>query len=284
MSRFLFLLSLIGSFLLLSFSVPEVSWTTPTDSITKPFDLCAADNSAFQVGEEITYKLYYNWNFIWLSAGEVTFRVFSDPEGYRLEAKGRTYSSYEWFFKVRDTYTAVVDRETLQPIRTIRDIQEGGYRLYEKVEYRDGTREAISWRKRQDWEPTEETYNLSGCTHDVLSAIYYARNQDYDRIQPGTAFPLRIFIDREELNLQVKYIGKKKRVNVRGQGKFKAIHFSPETVAGTVFSEGAEMHVYASDDRNRLPLLIESPVAVGSVKAILKSHKGLRYPLTAKAN
>ena len=40
--------------------------------------------------------------------------------------------------------------------------------------------------------------------------------------------------------------------------------------------------VYVSDDKNRIPLLIESPVSVGSVKAVLKNYKGLKYNMTAK--
>ena len=30
-------------------------------------------NNAFQNGEELVYKIYYNLNFVWIPAGEVTF-------------------------------------------------------------------------------------------------------------------------------------------------------------------------------------------------------------------
>jgi hypothetical protein len=42
------------------------------------------------------------------------------------------------------------------------------------------------------------------------------------------------------------------------------------------------MKIYVSDDQNRLPIMIESPVSVGSVKAVLQSYEGLRFPMTAK--
>ena len=63
---------------------------------------------------------------------------------------------------------------------------------------------------------------------------------------------------------------------------FKTIKFTPEVIAGQVFDEDTEMNVWVTDDQNRIPLLIESPVAVGSVKAVLKNYKGLRYDMTAK--
>ena len=36
---------------------------------------CNEKNFAFQEGEVINYHAYYNWGFIWLNAGMVTFTV-----------------------------------------------------------------------------------------------------------------------------------------------------------------------------------------------------------------
>ena len=32
-------------------------------------DVCNTENNAFQAGESITYKLYYNLGYLWVSAG-----------------------------------------------------------------------------------------------------------------------------------------------------------------------------------------------------------------------
>ena len=42
------------------------------------------------------------------------------------------------------------------------------------------------------------------------------------------------------------------------------------------------MNVWVSDDKNKVPLLIESPVSVGSIKVVLKSYKGLKYEMDAE--
>ncbi|MBP6185384.1 MAG: DUF3108 domain-containing protein [Saprospiraceae bacterium] len=260
--------------------IPQGNGQVRTEA--KPFDLCETANQAFKSGEEVVYTVYYNWNFVWLSAGEVTFKVEELPNAYKLTAKGRTFPSYEWFFKVRDYYEAIIDKKTLLPLKTIRDIKEGGYRLYEKVEYHEGGYTVTSHRGKESKKLTPKEFKLSGCTHDVLSSIYFARNQAFDGLSKGATFPVRVFLDREEYNLRIKYLGKLHKVEVKNQGTFRAIGLSPETVAGTVFSEGAVMTVYASDDANRIPLMIESPVSVGSIKAVLKSHKNLRYPLSSR--
>jgi hypothetical protein len=44
------------------------------------------------------------------------------------------------------------------------------------------------------------------------------------------------------------------------------------------------MKVWVSKDQNRIPLLIESPIAVGSVKAVLMDYKGLRHDAPKKLN
>ena len=46
--------------------------------------------------------------------------------------------------------------------------------------------------------------------------------------------------------------------------------------------DDAKMTVWVSDDQNRIPILIESPVSVGSVKMVLKEYWGLKYDFTAK--
>jgi hypothetical protein len=41
------------------------------------------------------------------------------------------------------------------------------------------------------------------------------------------------------------------------------------------------MTVWVSDDENKIPLRIESPISVGSVKVDMMNYKNIRYPLTA---
>ncbi|MCB0576838.1 MAG: DUF3108 domain-containing protein, partial [Saprospiraceae bacterium] len=71
---------------------------------------CSTTNNTFQNGEQITYKIYYNLNFVWIPAGEVVFKIFDEGSQYHYQAIGTTYSSYEWFFTVRDEYNSWVDK------------------------------------------------------------------------------------------------------------------------------------------------------------------------------
>lgn len=259
----------------------------PTDSSEQaitdlPYSPCKMENNTFKGGEELVYKIYYNWNFVWLAAGEVTFKVEDLGNKYHLSAHGRTYKSYEWFFTVRDYYDTYVDKETLLPYISIRNVREGGYRLYDAVTFEPSRNVAVSNRgkSRETAKPTE--YPIDNCMHDILSIIYYTRNIDFDNLNSGDHFPIKIFMDKETWPLKVRYKGKEDNKKIKGQGKFRTHRFNPEVIVGNVFKEDSQMSVWVTDDENKIPLLIESPVSVGSVKVVLKSHKGLKYDFNAQ--
>lgn len=275
-------------FSIMAFTIPPTE--TDSTSINIPLldaekdviEPCFMENKTFQGGEEITYKLYYNWGIMWLSAGEVTFKVNDMGSQYHVAVAGRTYKSYEWFFKVRDYYDTYIDKNSLLPKTAIRNVREGKYRLYDEITFDQENKKASSLRGKTKDVATKKNYNLGECMHDMLSVIYYSRNIDFESYKEGEEFPVKIFMDKEVWPLNVKYKGKQSRKKVKGKGRFNTIKFSPQVVSGRVFKEGEKMMVYVSDDKNRIPLLIESPVSVGSVKAVLKNYKGLKYDMTAK--
>jgi len=254
---------------------------TALDSVTPP-SRCMIENHAFQPGEKVVYKIYYNWNFVWLAAGEVTFEVKDTGKQYHLSVVGKTYPSYEWFYKVEDKYNTFIDKETLLPSVSIRDIQEGNYTLYDKITFDKDRNVAKSLRGRSKEKAELKEYSVEGCMHDILSIIYFARNLDFNNMEEGAQIPVKIFMDEETWPLAVRYKGKDDKKRIRGMGKFRVIEFTPELISGQYFEEGDEMKVWVSDDKNRIPLMIESPVSVGSIKAVLKEYDGLRYDLEAK--
>jgi hypothetical protein len=254
------------------------------ENSTPVIEPCQTNNEVFTAGEELVYKIYYNWNFMWLSAGEVVFRVYDDDDEYHLSARGRTYDSYEWFFEVRDNYDSYISKSNLLPRLSIRDIKEGSYERYDRVTFDQDRRKATSVKGKSRADATPQDFNVNGCMHDILSVMYYLRNIDVEAMNTGDELPIKIFFDRETFPLKVKYLGTEANTKVKGMGRYKTHKFSPQLIAGEVFKEGDEMSVYVSRDKNKIPVLIESPVSVGSVKVVLKSYKGLRYDFTAKVN
>jgi hypothetical protein len=54
------------------------------------------------------------------------------------------------------------------------------------------------------------------------------------------------------------------------------MRFKPMVLKGKVFSQPYPMTLWISDDKNRVPLLVESGLVVGSVKLELSEYSGLK--------
>ncbi|MFZ9660999.1 MAG: DUF3108 domain-containing protein, partial [Chitinophagaceae bacterium] len=88
------------------------------------------------------------------------------------------------------------------------------------------------------------------------------------------------FIDDEVHSLFIRYVGRD--VVKTRFGTYKAIKIKPLLIRGTIFEGGEKMAVWISSDSNRIPLRIESPITVGSVKVDLQFFQNLRYPFLSK--
>jgi hypothetical protein len=126
---------------------------------------------------------------------------------------------------------------------------------------------------------TKGVYKVPGCIQDVISAVYYARNIDFSKYNVNDKIPFKMFLDNEVYDMYIRYLGKE-TVKTK-YGKFKAIKFKPLLVKGTIFEGGEKMTVWVSDDGNHVPVRIESPISVGTIKVDMMGNKNLRYPLTS---
>jgi hypothetical protein len=214
----------------------------------------------------------------------VTFKVekndFKGIPCYKLSGIGGTYPSYDWIFKVRDRYECWVDTSTLKPYRYIRDVQEGGHLFYNECFFNFNKEKAycVTTEKKKS---RLDTVPISPCSFDPLTMIYYSRNIDYAKYKPKDTIPISLFLDSKVYSLYIRYLGKEK-IKLDDKHSFNCIKFSPLLVEGTLFKGGEGMTVWATDDKNRIPIYVEAPILVGTVKAKLMNWKGLRNVMDAK--
>lgn len=237
-------------------------------------EFCGLRNYSWQAGESVNYHVYYTLAGIYVYGGDATFSIKNDRLNgkpvYHIVGEGKTNSFFDGLFKVRDRYETYVDTGSLQPYKFIRNVLEGDYKKFETVTFNHEANTATS---------TNGTFKVPNCVHDVLSAIYYCRNIDFNKYKPGAQIPFTMFIDDKHYNLYVRYLGKEK-IKTK-YGRFNAIKFKPLLIEGTIFTGGEKMTVWVSDDANKMPLRIESPISVGSVKVDMMDYKNIRYPLTS---
>lgn len=240
----------------------------------KQGDFCGIKNTAFSSGETVQMTVFYSALGAYIGAGEATFTTnlerYNGKPVYHAVGVGKTYPFFDNFFKVRDRYESYIDTATLNPYKFIRNVEEGGTKIYNNVTFNQSSNTAVS---------TNGVFKISDCLQDVVSAVYYARNIDFNKYKKGDKIPFDMFLDDEVYHLYIRYLGREK-IKTK-YGKFRAIKFSPLLIKGTIFQGGEKMVAWVSDDPNHLLLRVESPIVVGSVKVDMMGYKNLRYPLTS---
>jgi len=236
---------------------------------------CTIRNSAFKEGEKVGFTVYYSvGNLVNASAGtgafSTTLEQLNGRSVYHVTAEGRTLPSYEWAYKARDVYETYMDTETLQPLKFIRNVNEGGYKKYQNVSFNKGANTAIT---------NEGVFKIPACVQDVVSSVFYARNVDFNRLKINDRIAFSMFLDNEVYQMSIRYLGKE-TISTK-YGRFKAIKIRPVTIKGNIFAGDEKMTVWVTDDANKMPVRVESPIVVGKVRIDMTSFQGLRNPMTA---
>lgn len=250
-------------------------FTLLTGGSGKDADFCSIRNTTTRHGEQIDFTVFYSVAGIYVTAGFATFinkvEMLNGKPVFHITGTGRSNSSYDWIYKVRDRYESFIDTATMLPLKFIRDVREGSTRKYENISFNHRSNTVVTDSGLKKVPP---------CIQDVLSTIYYSRNLDFEKYKTNDKIPFQMFLENEVHELYIRYIGKE-TITTR-YGTFDAIKFKPLLVEGTIFSGGENMTVWVSDDKNRIPVRIESQILIGSVKVDLSGYKNLRHEFSSK--
>lgn len=240
----------------------------PTDE-----PLRVIDNNAFRVGEYLKYRIHYgmiNAGIAELAITERTTR--SDRPVYHMVGKGRTVGMAEWFFRTRDTYETYMDTEAMLPWEFIRDVNEGGFIIKRHI-YFDHHK-----NKAKDIDlPKPTTFDMASGSQDMLSAFYFARTLNTVDLKVGDEIPINMFLDHEDFPFKLKFLGT--NLIKTKWGKINCLKFRPIVQSGRVFKEEEGMTLWVSDDANKIPVRLETELAIGSIKMDLIAYKNPRHPL-----
>ena len=243
---------------------------------------CKPSVWSFKSGEELYYNVVYNWGFIWVEAGKVNFKAkkeyFKGKQVFHFSGTGFSLKKYDWIFTVRDYYNSYAEISDLKPIKYIRNTSEGKYKTDNTYNF--------DYKKRKIYTDTEnsskpkslDTLKLPYCLFDIMTAVFYVRTLDLKSYNIDEKISLKMIIDNEIYNLYGRYLGKE-TIKTKDKKKYKTLKFSIKLVEGTIFSGGEDLIVWVSDDNNRIPILVEAKILVGSVKASFDYAKNTKYPL-----
>ncbi len=247
---------------------------TPVDNVSnavkkEAFVYRKIGNNAFSYKEKLSYRVHYgfiNAAVINLEVGATAISVNS-RNTYYIKAEGKTISTFDWMFKVRDKFETYIDQDALAPQKFQKAVIEDSYKDTDVAVFKH--EEKHLWSTKAKGKVTMPEY-----TQDIISALYYARNLDFASAKVGQEYPINIYLDNEIYNLKFKYDGKETiKTDI---GKVKCIRLVPKLVVDRVFKKEDDMTIWVTDDANKIPVRVKAKIAVGSLKVDLTSYSNLK--------
>ena len=245
----------------------------------------SASELAFKAGERLTMVANYKWGIISADAGEATMTIeqetFRDTTYFAVRLFVTSYKFWDNFFQLRNIYEGRFDIRTLRPYYFYRNISENTYKMVNSMHF-NGNDYTIKSSTQRGKHPKKDTV-LQGtaATYDLISLFFNSRNLDFSNLKEGKIFPFSFVIDDEIYDLYYRFVGREEK-KISGLGRFRTLKFAVKVVAGEVFTGETELMLWITDDANRIPLLLQSPIRVGTVSARLSKYANLKYPLTSK--
>jgi hypothetical protein len=228
-------------------------------------------NEAFKAGEVLKFRAHYGF----IDAGMVTLEVEKEMKAigsrscYHIIGKGFSVGAFDWFFKVRDHFETYLDKDAMVPWIFIRRVNEGGYKFNQNMNFNQYTGKVTC---------ETGTYSVPEYTQDLISSFYYARCLDYSNAKLNEEFEVPAFIDTSTIPMRIKFVGREKLTTKLGT--FNCLKFKPLLQVGRVFKAREEMTIWFTDDKNHIPVRLESKIMVGSIQLDLMEYSGLSNPIS----
>lgn len=245
---------------------------------------------AFNAGEVLSYAVVYKASIINAEVADITFATSSAPymgqDCFKIQVVGETRSFYNIFFHMRDIYTTWIDRTTLRPVKATSSIKEGSYKYRTAMDFDWQTLIArTEGQNLKDRHARHHKLPLESCSYDAIALFYNMRSADLSNLKPGTGQVLKVVLEDTVRSVQFRFIGLDKR-DIEDFGEVRTLKFACQFATSTdeSFKDGAEFFIWLSDDANRIPIYLESPIRVGKVYATLRNWKGLKHPFSSFIN
>ncbi len=246
-----------------------------------------ASAQLFHEGEVLYYRAAYRAKLVPnTEVGEVTVSTKCDTlngkEVFRVIGNGRTLPFFRWFFNMNDTYNIWVDKETKRTQRFESDIREDKYTFRSNYRYVWDSMRVHTWSQRRNNTPRTKTMTLTKESMDAVSLYFNLRSVDLESFRAEEHHRLDMVLEDTIRSLRYRYI-KRDTIKVPRVGRFATMKFACTIGSSEEFSftDGTEFFIWITEDENKIPVMLSSPVRVGEVRAYLRSTQGLKYPLSS---
>ncbi len=274
----LLFISLIAAMSARSQVIPASGGNTPLDQ---------AKEIAFSDNERLTYVVSYRAALVPnIEAGEVTLRTsrttVDNVPAYNIYANAKVFPSFKKIFDLDDTYQSWLSAESLRPLKYSFRLREGKFRANCDYTYDWNSMKVTTfYHNLKKPAGNERVLDLSNRSYDAIALFYNLRCVDMGQFTTGARYTLQMVLDDKIRTVSFTFLGREQKQAGRS-GTFNTLKFSctiATSTEGESFEDGSEFYLWVTDDKNRIPVYLESPVKVGSVRVTLTGFQNLRHPV-----
>lgn len=243
-------------------------------------------NESFKLGEVLQFKMTYGI----FNVGEGTAQIQNDyhnlegRECFKVEISAQTVGVVSWISDVHNQYSAFVDTASLLPLSFYRKQHEGNYKKDERTIFDHPNKKILVQTLDQPtgkWKDPIE-YKAPSQVRDMISGFLHLRNMDLTKVRVKDTIVVNGFFEDKFYSLKVIYFGK--AIIKTKIGKIRTLVFKPVMPDNKLFRGENSVTGFFSDDKNRIPIKIETKMFIGNAGVELTGFKGLRNSLNVMPN
>lgn len=244
---------------------------------------CPFHNDAFKSGEFLTYNLYYNWQFVWVKAGNASMSTvqsrYNGHPAYRASLTTRGNDRVDQMFVLRDTLLCYSSLD-MEPLYFRKGAREGKRYGVDEVfySYHDGKVKLRQHQLTSSGEHLWANRTVSHCVYDMLNIFLRARSFNPEGWKSGHEIDFPIADGKNISPARLRYSGKVK-IKADNGVKYRCLKLSYLEKEDGKYKRIVDF--YVSDDKNHIPVRLDMFLKFGAAKAFLVSMKGLRNPVTS---
>ncbi len=224
--------------------------------------LCLA--TAVHAGQ-VTEHHRYTISLWGIPAGKATMNVeeLVSEDGQwlrRLVTTAQSNDFISFFFPVRNYAASLIDPRSLLPQRLFFQRREGN-----RHEEFDVTFDHVANQVRLLKDGKPSVHSIVPGTHDILSCLYFLRAMP--DLDPGSSVQVNVHHDRKNYSVEVSV---EDIEWIRGPwGTVEAIRLLARMPFRGIFLNEGHIRFWLTNTKDRIPVMMEARVIVGSVRALL---------------
>ena len=245
---------------------------------------CKIQNDYFDAGEEMTYDLYAKLGPFHTKAGFSTLKTsaekYASQDVYKVSLIAASTGTVRKLFSLNDTLTSYMTKNVV-PLAFIKDAHEGSDETHEIMTYKYNNSNDIDINVKRTKNGTarfDENVKATTCIYDMMSVVMYARTLDYSSMKKGDEVSVEFMSGRNKVKMIIEHDGLE-TMKANDKKNYDCIKLILSISDDAFTNKEESMRVYITNDRNRMPVRLDSQLKIGSTRAILTSYKGNKYPI-----